>query len=84
MAEAPRLERDARKLAAEVGFVGAGFYKLAMSINPAHRKAKIARHVVTVRGKQFSTRPVFVFRKPAVGARLRSGAFVARVPWKQF
>ena len=71
VAEAPRLERDARKLVAEAGFVGAGFYKLAMSINPAHRKAKNARHVVTVRGNKFKYEPVFVFRKPAAGAKLR-------------
>jgi len=64
VAEAPRLERDARKLASESGFVGAGFYKLALAMNPAHRKAKNARHVVTVNGKQFKYEPVFVFRKP--------------------
>lgn len=64
VAEAPKLERDARKLAAEAGFVGAGFYKLAMSIGPAQRKAKNARHIVAVNGKQFKYEPVFVFHKP--------------------
>lgn len=64
VAEAPRLEKDARKLAAEAGFVGDGFYKLAMSINPSQRKAGTARHVVSVNGALFKHEPVFVFRKP--------------------
>ena len=57
------LERDARKLAAEEGFVGAGFYKLAMSMTPSTRKAGNARHVVSTGGKEFKHEPVFVFRK---------------------
>jgi len=65
VAEAPRLERDARILAREVGFVSAGFYRLAMSLTPASRKAGNARHVVYVNGKVFKYEPVFVFRKPS-------------------
>ena len=61
--EAPKLERDARKLAYEAGFASAGFYKLAMSIGPTLRKAKSIRHVLVVNGKQFKYEPVFVFRK---------------------
>lgn len=64
VAEAPRLERDARKLAAEAGFVSDGFYKLAMSINPSQRKAGTVRHAVSVSGSLFKHEPVFVFRKP--------------------
>ena len=40
VAEAPRLERDARILATEAGFSSGGFYKLAMSINPSQRVSK--------------------------------------------
>lgn len=58
------LERDARNLAFEAGFNWAGFYKLAMSISPAQRKAGTARHVVSVDGKLFKHEPVFLFRKP--------------------
>jgi tRNA1(Val) A37 N6-methylase TrmN6 len=65
VSEAPRLERDARKLADETGFVGAGFYKLAMTISP---EATNVRHVVIVNGAQFKYEPVFVFRKPAPGS----------------
>jgi hypothetical protein len=65
--EAPTLERDARKLAAEVGFRSTGFYKLAMSISPAQRKAGTARHTVEVDGKLFKYEPVFIFRKPGGG-----------------
>ena len=61
--EAPRLERDARKLAHEAGFVAAGFYKLAMGISPTQRKAGNARHILLVNGKEFKYEPVFVFRK---------------------
>ena len=66
------LERDARKLAAEEGFVSAGFFKLAMSMTPATRKAGNARHVVTTGGKTFKHEPVFVFRKisPLIGMEL--------------
>jgi hypothetical protein len=46
----------------ETGFVGAGFYKLAMSISP---EATNVRHVVIVNGAKFKYEPVFVFRKPA-------------------
>lgn len=73
VATAPRLERDARILAREFGFVGAGFFKLAMSALPAVRqrseaiKSAKARkrqpHLLTVRGKTFKYEPVFVFRK---------------------
>jgi tRNA1(Val) A37 N6-methylase TrmN6 len=65
VAEAPRLERDARKLAAEEGFVSDGFFKLAMSMTPTARKAGNARHVVQVNGKLFKQEPVFVFKKPS-------------------
>ena len=64
VAEAPMLERDARKLAVEEGFVGDGFYKLAMSMSAATRKAGNARHATQVDGKQFKHEPVFVFKKP--------------------
>lgn len=70
VSEAPRLEKDARKLAAETGFVSDGFYKLAMSISPAQRKAGTARHVVSVNGAPFKHEPVFVFRKPLPTERL--------------
>jgi hypothetical protein len=63
VAEAPRLERDARKLATEVGFDFAGFYKMAMSICPGTRKQKV-RHAVKVNGSVFKHEPVFCFRKP--------------------
>lgn len=62
--EAKNLERDARKLAYEAGFVSAGFYKLAMSISPTQRKANDARHVLIVNGTKFKYEPIFVFRKP--------------------
>ena len=64
VAEAPKLERDARKLAAEVGFVSDGFFKLSMAISPAQRKAGTVRHAVLVDGVKFKHEPVFVFRKP--------------------
>lgn len=63
VAEARQLERDARKLATEVGFKSAGFYKLAMSINPKLRKAKTTKHIVSVSGAMFKYEPVFVFQK---------------------
>lgn len=68
VAEAPKLERDARKLAHDCGFENAGFYKLAMSISPHQRKHGTARHVTTVDGKQFKHEPVFCFRKPDLAA----------------
>jgi hypothetical protein len=81
VSQAPRLERDARKLAAEAGFVSDGFYKLSMAMAPAQRKAGTARHVVSVDGNTFKHEPVFVFRKPfpnevppAPKARVRNAA----------
>jgi hypothetical protein len=68
VSEAPYLERDARKLAAETGFVGAGFYKFAMTLSPTALKAKRVKRAVTVNGTRFRYEPVFVFRKPS-GAR---------------
>lgn len=64
VAEAAKLERDARKLARDFGFENAGFYKMAMSVSPAMRKTKRIRHSVTVNGKLFKHEPVFCFRKP--------------------
>jgi hypothetical protein len=68
VSEAPYLERDARKLAAETGFVGAGFYKFAMTLSPTALKARRVKRAVTVNGTRFRYEPVFVFRKPS-GAR---------------
>ncbi len=65
VAEAPRLEKDARVLTREVGFENAGFYKMAMSISPGTRASKSVRHSVFVNGKQFKYEPTFVFRRPA-------------------
>lgn len=64
VAEAPTLEKDAKNIAKEVGFHWASFYKLAMPISPAQRKAGTARHVVQVDGKLFKHEPVFLFKKP--------------------
>mgnify|MGYP000266662655 CR=1 FL=1 len=61
VANAEELEKDARVLARDVGFENAGFYKLAMSINPGNRHNP--RHTVTVNGKIFKYEPVFCFRK---------------------
>jgi tRNA1(Val) A37 N6-methylase TrmN6 len=58
---AERLEKDARALTKEIGFENAGFYKLAMSINPGNRHNP--RHTVIVNGKVFKYEPVFCFRK---------------------
>jgi hypothetical protein len=55
------LERDARKLAREVGFKNGGFYKLAMSIVPGTRSN--IRHRVVVDGKEFKHEPCFCFQK---------------------
>ena len=63
VAEAPRLERDARTLATDAGFSNGGFYKLAMSINPSQRVSKSARHTVMVDGSLFKYEPVFIFTK---------------------
>jgi hypothetical protein len=57
------LERDARKLAKEEGFVSSGFYKLALSITPKLRKTGNIKHVLTTGGKEFKYEPVFVFKK---------------------
>lgn len=59
--EAPRLERDARLLAADAGFVGEEFFKLAMTSRPG---AAGKRHVVEVDGAVYKQEPCFVFRKP--------------------
>lgn len=64
VAEAPKLELDARALAREIGFENGGFYKLAMAMAPANRKAGNVRHSVTVNGKRFKHEPVFCFQKP--------------------
>lgn len=61
---APRLEKDARILSSEVGFVNGGFYKLAMSVMPHLRAQKHFKHETFIRGKQFKHEPVFVFQKP--------------------
>jgi tRNA1(Val) A37 N6-methylase TrmN6 len=63
VADAQNLERDARALAAEVGFVSREFFKLALSITPAARKGKNT-HKVLVDGKLFKSEPVFVFQRP--------------------
>lgn len=67
VAGAPRLETDARQLAAETGFENAGFYKLAMGINPGNKQRVKIRHTVLVDGKLFKMEPCFVFRKPDNG-----------------
>ncbi len=59
---AKNLEKDARILSREVGFKSAGFYKLAMSINPGTRGNE--RHACIVDGTTFKHEPVFCFRKP--------------------
>lgn len=64
VAEAPQLERDARHLAREVGLVNGGFYKMALSPLPFHRKQQSIRHAITVNGKLFKYEPVFVFQRP--------------------
>lgn len=63
VAEAKLLERDARRLAGDVGFVSDGFFKMAMSINPRLRKNKRLKHCVSVSGVLFKYEPVFVFKK---------------------
>lgn len=64
VAEAPRLERDARLIARDIGFENAGFFKMAMSVAPSMRKSGNIRHAVEVNGKLFKHEPVFCFRKP--------------------
>jgi len=61
VSSAKTLEKDARKLAREVGFKNAGFYKLAMSVAPGIRNA--LRHRVVVNGVEFKHEPVFCFRR---------------------
>ena len=56
------LERDARLLAKEVGFVNAGFYKLAMSVTPGTKTT--VKHSILVDGKIFKYEPCFCFSKP--------------------
>ena len=56
------LERDARLLAKEVGFVNAGFYKLAMSVTPGTKTT--VKHSINVDGKIFKYEPCFCFKKP--------------------
>jgi len=63
------LEKDARFLAREIGFVNGGFYKLAMSIVPGTRTG--VRHRVVVDGIEFKHEPCFVFKKPESG-RIRN------------
>ena len=63
VAGAPKLERDARILAKEAGFIGNGFFKLALSSRPG---VGGKRHVVQVDGALFKQEPVFCFRKPAL------------------
>lgn len=65
VAEAPRLEQDARVLARDAGFTNADFFRLAMSILPYARRP---RHSVTVAGKPWKYEPVFVFKKPEEGS----------------
>ena len=63
--EAMSLERDARRLAREVGFANDGFYKMATPLHPSLRKAKTRKfHKLVVNGKDMKYEPVFVFRKP--------------------
>jgi tRNA1(Val) A37 N6-methylase TrmN6 len=79
VAGAPRLERDARALAKDVGFKREEFFKLAMSVRPEG-----SRHVVCVEGASFKYEPVFVFRKPVIKTiacnnreeRIRHGAIL--------
>jgi tRNA1(Val) A37 N6-methylase TrmN6 len=59
---AESLEKDARIIARQYGFVNAGFYKLAMSVVPGSRGN--IRHTVVVNGSTFKHEPVFCFRKP--------------------
>ncbi len=62
VASAPALEKDARSLAKEIGFINAGFYKMAMSVVPGTRNN--LRHSVIVNGSIFKHEPVFCFQKP--------------------
>jgi tRNA1(Val) A37 N6-methylase TrmN6 len=62
VSSAKHLERDARVLAKEIGFINAGFYKLAMSVAPGTRTT--VKHSIKVDGKLFKYEPCFCFRKP--------------------
>jgi len=64
VAEARHLEKDARVLAREVGFVNGGFYKMALSMLPHMRHQTKIRHKTWVNGKLFKHEPVFVFQRP--------------------
>jgi tRNA1(Val) A37 N6-methylase TrmN6 len=65
-----QLEVDARRLARNIGFENAGFFKLAMSKTPGTKKAidepKRGKsvHVLSVNGITWKYEPVFCFRKP--------------------
>jgi tRNA1(Val) A37 N6-methylase TrmN6 len=67
VSSAKNLEKDARVLAREVGFKGAGFYKLAMSVVPG--TSGRVRHSVAVEGATFKIEPCFVFEKPIAPAK---------------
>ena len=67
VSSAKNLEKDARVLAREVGFKGAGFYKLAMSVVPG--TSGRVRHSVAVEGATFKIEPCFVFKKPIAPAK---------------
>ncbi len=60
------LERDARKLALEQGFVSHEFFKLAMSRSVGTRGARQRpRHAVQVDGVIWKHEPIFCFKKPS-------------------
>ena len=61
VSSAEYLEKDARVLAKEVGFKGAGFFKLAMSVMTGTSGS--VRHSVVVEGAKFKIEPCFVFEK---------------------
>ena len=67
VSSAKNLEKDARVLATEVGFKGAGFYKLAMGVIPGTRGS--IRHSVVIEGATFKIEPCFVFEKPTAPAK---------------
>jgi tRNA1(Val) A37 N6-methylase TrmN6 len=67
VSSAENLEKDARVLAKEIGFKGAGFYKLAMSVVPGTSGS--VRHSVVVEGAKFKIEPCFVFEKPIAPAK---------------
>ena len=67
VSSAENLEKDARVLAKEVGFKGAGFFKLAMSVMTGTSGS--VRHSVAVEGATFKIEPCFVFEKPTAPAK---------------